>query len=376
MKYFLIAGEPSGDMHAAKLMSEISLADPEACFEFFGGDLMQAQGGTLHLHYRSMAYMGVWAVISNLRTIKQNFGKCEKALLAFNPDVLILVDYPGFNLRMAKFAKLHHIKVAFYISPKIWAWKSKRVHKIKAYVDEMYCILPFETEFYKRFNYNAIYVGNPVSDIVKDEMQKPFNIEMFFREHQLKNKPIIALLAGSRLEEIRLLLPIMEQLAPIYNDYQFVVAGAPGQTEHYYRSVLKTNIPVIFNQTYPLLRASQASIVASGTATLETALLGTPQVVVYKMSMGWLLEKLKRFVLKTEFFSLVNLIAGKEVVKELFQSQVTVESIKTELDKILYNQSYRSNIINEYRLMGEKLKTEGAAHKAASSIVKSIKMGQ
>jgi len=373
MKYFLIAGEPSGDMHAATLMTEIKNNDPQAEFLYFGGDLMQKQGGTLLMHYRNMAYMGLLPVLMNLHTIQKNFRYAETQLLQFNPDVLILIDYPGFNLRMARFAKNHNIKTAYYISPKVWAWKTKRVKKIKKYVDKMYTIFPFETGFYKQYNYPVTYVGNPVFDIIHKENQQPLNTKEFRQQNNLSNKPIIALLAGSRNDEINLLLPIMEEVARIKKDYQFVIAGAPGKDEDYYRQIMNKDIPIVFGQTYQLVKNSEAAIVASGTATLETALLKTPQVVVYKMSMGWLLEKFRNVILKTKFFSLVNLVAEKEIVKELFQSKVTPETINNELDKILLDANYRSSILKGYENIIDKLHSEGAALKAARDIVESIK---
>lgn len=373
MKYFLIAGEPSGDMHAAKLMEEIKLADRNAVFEFFGGDLMNAQGGVMHLHYSKMAFMGLWGVLSNINTIRKNFKTCEKAVLAFNPDLLIFIDYPGFNLRMAKFAKHHNIKTAYYISPKIWAWKTKRVHQVKAYVDQMYTIFPFETAFYQNYNYPVNYVGNPVFDIIQKELSADFNIKDFCELNSLSQKPIIALLAGSRTEEIKLTLPVMAQVADYFPEYQFVIAGAPNQAIGFYTSVLNNNIiPVVFNQTYALLRASKAAIVTSGTATLETALLNIPQLVVYKMGMGWLMERIKSLILKTDYFSLVNLVAEREVVKELFQSQVSLKNLKNELENILNNEQYRLKMLNSYHEIGIRLNSNGAAKKAATAMVKSI----
>ncbi|MBN2262688.1 MAG: lipid-A-disaccharide synthase [Prolixibacteraceae bacterium] len=374
MKYFLIAGEPSGDMHAAKLMCEIKNIDSDAQFEFLGGDLMQQQGGTMHLHYKKMAFMGIGAVLANLKTIKSNFSICQNALLNFNPHVLILIDYPGFNLRMAKFAKEHNIKTAYYISPKIWAWKTKRVHKIKAFVDQMFTIFPFETAFYQKFNYKANYVGNPVYDSITTELSQKHNHETFCTNNKLSpQKPIVALLAGSRNEEISLLLPVMVKQAKSFPNYQFVIAGAPGQNPHFYQKLTNTEIPVIFDQTYALLRSSKAAIVASGTATLETALLKIPQVVVYKMAMGWFLEKNRKFILKTDFFSLVNLVAEKEVVKELFQSEVNEKLLNVELDKILNNEDYRSRMLTEYNNIAEKLHSEGAAQKTAKAICQWLK---
>ena len=373
MKYFLIAGEPSGDMHGATLIAELIKNDPEAEIKYFGGDLMQAQGGQLLKHYNEMAFMGILPVLFNIRTIQKNFKACEEALLQFKPNSLILIDYPGFNLRMAKFAKLHGIPTSYYISPKVWAWKTKRVFKIKAWVDNMYTIFPFETNFFRKYDYEVTYVGNPVWDLIEKELQNPLDFNSFIVKNNLENKPIIALLAGSRNAEISLLLPIMEQVKPLFPSFQFVIAGAPNKNSEYYRQILSTEIPVVFNQTYDLLRYSRTAIVASGTATLETALLNVPQVVVYKMGMGWFLEMFRKQILKTDFFSLVNLVAEKEVVKELFQSEVTPKNIKAEIDQILNNSDYKSQMLNGYAEIVENLKSEGAAVKAAKAIIASIK---
>jgi lipid-A-disaccharide synthase len=363
-------------MHAATLMYEIKKIDKNANFHYFGGDLMQAQGGTLLKHYREMAFMGILPVISNLRTIKKNFNFCEKQLLDFDPHVLILIDYPGFNLRMARFAKKHNIAVSYYISPKVWAWKTKRVYKIKAYVDKLYTIFPFETAFFEQYNYKVNYVGNPVYDMLKTEIKTIPDKEDFVKKQGLSGKDIIALLPGSRNHEIESLLPIMEKIGHFFKNYEFIISGAPGKTKDYYQNILKTDMKIVFNNTYQLLKNSKAAIVASGTATLETALLKTPQVVIYKMGLGWFLELFRKQILKTKYFSLVNLVAEKEVVKELFQSEVTTENIKNELENILHNKTYRSKIMIGYNEIEEKLASEGAAAKTANAIVKSIKINK
>jgi lipid-A-disaccharide synthase len=369
MKYFIIAGEASGDMHGAKLMAEIKKSDPTAVFMFFGGDLMQDQGGILIKHYREMAFMGIIPVIMNIRSIKRNFKLCEKELTDFRPDVLILVDYPGFNLRMSRFAKENNIKTAYYISPKIWAWKTGRVEMVKKYVDHMFTIFPFETAFYSKFDYKVTYVGNPVFDLISEELNKPLDFKGFCESNRLSSKPIVALLAGSRKHEIKELLPVMEQVSEHFPGYQFLVAGAPSISSEYYHSLMKSELPVIFDQTYDLLRHSKAAIVASGTATLETALLKIPQVVCYKMGLGWFLELFRNQILKTRFFSLVNLVAEKEVVKEFFQSQVTVKNICAELKQLLENETYRNEIARGYSEIELNLKSEGAATIAARQIV-------
>jgi lipid-A-disaccharide synthase len=373
MKYFLIAGEASGDMHGSRLMSEIKKTDSEAIFMFFGGDLMGEQGGVLLKHYRDLAFMGILPVIMNLHTISKNFNLCEKELLLFRPDVLILIDYPGFNLRMAKFAKQNGIPTAYYISPKIWAWKTRRVAKVKKYVDQMYTIFPFETEFYNKYGYKVTYVGNPVYDLIKEELDVKIDFPRFCNENQLPIKPIVALLAGSRKHEIEALLPIMEQVGERFSEYQFIVAGAPSIGPEFYQSVMKSNLPVVYAQTYTLLRHSKAAIVTSGTATLEAGLLNVPQVVCYKMGLGWFLELFRKQILKTRFFSLINLVAEKEVVKELFQSQVTVEIISKELQALLADDNYRSQLLDDYAYIASILSSNGAAAVAAQHIVESVK---
>lgn len=373
MKYFIIAGEPSGDMHAARLMHEIKALDTGAEFTFFGGDLMKNEGGRLLKHYREMAFMGAIPVLMNIRTIQRNFKLCEKELLKTLPDVLILVDYPGFNLRMARFAKGHNIKTAYYISPKIWAWNTKRANKIKAFVDEMYTIFPFETDFYKKYNYAVNYIGNPVCDIIKEFKPEYPDEASFKKANGFNSKPIVALLAGSRKHEIKSLLPVMEKVSEYFPGCQFVVAGAPGTSSEFYNSILKTGLRVVFDKTYELLSFSKAAIVTSGTATLETALLKVPQLVCYKMGLGWLLQYFRKFILKTTWFSLVNLVAGKEVIKECFQSEVTIRNLKPELGRILEDNSYREKMINEYIEIGKILKTNGAALNAARMIVEPLK---
>lgn len=373
MKYFLIAGEASGDMHAATLMSEIKKLDSNADFSCFGGDLMQAQGGVLYQHYNQMAFMGILPVLFNLRTIKKSIEACKNHLKSLNPDVVILIDYPGFNLRIAKFAKSIGIPTSYYISPKIWAWKTQRIKLVKQNVDRMYTILPFELDFYQQHNYPVTYVGNPVWDIVQDELKTPTNFDDFTQQNQLSNQPIIALLAGSRKHEIKALLPEMEKLAKYYSNYQFVIAGAPGIDPGYYSKILKSDHKVVLNQTYKLLRNSKAAVVTSGTATLETALLNVPQIVIYKMGLGWFLSFFRKQILKTAYFSLVNLVAEKEVVKELFQQEVNVPNMKSELDQILLNEQYRLKMLNGYAEIRQKISTEGAAKTTAHEIFESIK---
>lgn len=373
MKYFLIAGEASGDLHASNLMAEIKKEDPNAEFHFFGGDLMLAQGGTCLKHYSEMAYMGVVPVLMNLDKIKKNLNLCKKAILNFQPDVVILVDYPGFNLRIAKFSKKKGIKTVYYISPKIWAWKTKRIHKIKKFVDRMYTIFPFETEFYKKYNYSVEYVGNPIFDSIQKTPNQWENVEAFITSNQLPSKPIIALLAGSRKDEIKRLLPEMLKVVDNFKEHQFVIAGAPNINQQFYDQYNSINVPVIYDNTYNILRFSEAAIVASGTATLETAILNIPQIVVYKMGLGWLASKVKPYFIKTKFFSLVNLVGEKEIVKEFFHNEVNTKTITKELSKILQSDIYRTSILNGYSEIREKLKTNGASNVAALKLVSWLK---
>lgn len=372
MKYFIIAGETSGDMHAASLMAEIKALDKAAEFGYFGGDKMQAEGGTLFKHLDQMAFMGILPVLMNLRTIKRNFNDCEKHLLEFEPDILILVDYPGFNLRMAEFAKSKGIPTAYYISPKLWAWKTKRVKKVKAYVDELYSILPFEKQFYRKHNYKVTYVGNPVWDLIQKELKEPSSFDEFVQKNKLPNKPIVALLAGSRKHEISSLLPEMEKVVNLFPDHQFIVAGAPGITPEFYKEVMRSDLKIVYNQTYKLVRNSAAAIVTSGTATLETALLNTPQLVIYKMGFGRIIALFRNQILKTEFFSLVNLVAETEVVKELFQQEINPNSLKTELNKILNDENYRLTLLGGYDDIRKKISTEGAAKTTARHIFETV----
>ena len=370
MKYFIIAGEASGDLHASHLMQELKKKDSGAEFCFFGGDLMAAQGGTLLKHYREMAFMGLIPVLLNLHKIKKNFRIAEDKLLEFKPDVLILVDYPGFNLRMAAFAKAHQIKVFYYISPKIWAWKTKRVHKVKMFVDEMFTIFPFETDFYAKYDYKVHYVGNPTIDELSKRPNQDQTFEAFILKNSLSDKPVVALLAGSRVHEITRILPVMTKVMKRFPAYQFVIAGAPSQSQEVYDEVLGRNhIPVLFDQTYDLLAHSTAALVASGTATLETAFMNVPQVVCYRIEAGRLGSWVKEQLVKVPFISLVNLIIGHEVVKELFQETCTPMTVGDELEQILTNSTYRNIMLKDYKVMLQKLGGPGCAERAAGEMI-------
>ena len=376
MKYYLIVGEASGDLHASNLMHALKQEDPEAEFRFFGGDLMSAQGGIRVKHYRELAYMGFIPVLLHLRTIFANMKYCKEDILRFAPDVVILVDYPGFNLSIAKFIKKNtRIPVYYYISPKIWAWKEYRIKSIKRDVDEMFSILPFEVDFYKGHQYPIHYVGNPCVDSVaafKEEHKE--TKEDFLAKNGLGNKPIIALLAGSRKQEIKNNLPLMLEASTAFPDYQFVLAGAPGIEHEYYKQFIgDAGVKVVFDRTYALLSYADAALVTSGTATLETALFRVPQVVCYYMAAGKFISFLKKMVLKVQFVSLVNLIAGKEVVKELVACTMTVNNVKEELSKILYDEKYRADMLQEYDRIIRILGSAGASEHAAKEMVRLLK---
>lgn len=371
MKYFLIAGEASGDLHASNLMREIKRRDKHASFCFLGGDLMAAEGGTMVRHYRDMAFMGFIAVLKHAGTIRANMRACRQAMTDFAPDVLILVDYPSFNLRMARYAKDElGTLVYYYISPKVWAWKQFRVRTIRRYVDRMFTILPFETDFYARRRYAVEYVGNPSVDSVAARPHPEQDLEGFCVANSLPVKPLIALVPGSRKQEIAACLPTMCASAGRFTDYQMVVAGAPGVEMDFYARVMGDRpVPVVFGQTYDLLQQATAAVVNSGTATLETALIGTPQVVVYHVAFGRLASLLKKVVIRVKYVSLVNLIAGREVVKELVAHRFTEANTTFELEMLLRNGPYREAVLDGYAQVRKTLGKPGAAANAARKIV-------
>ncbi|HAR37703.1 MAG: lipid-A-disaccharide synthase [Bacteroidetes bacterium GWD2_45_23] len=376
MKYYLVAGEASGDLHASNLMQSLQELDRDADFRFFGGDLMHSKGGTLVKHYREMAYMGIIPVILHARTILRNLDFCKRDIAAYKPDVVILVDYPGFNLKVAKYVKSKlHIPVHYYISPKVWAWKEYRVKSFKKYVDEMFCILPFEVDFFRKHQYRVHYVGNPTVDAIADRDCREESFDEFIDAHRLENKPIIALLAGSRKQEIASNLPAMLEAVKSFADgYQILVAGAPGIEPLFYKEFEHgfPSVRVLFNRTYRILAQADAALVTSGTATLETALLNVPQVVCYRTSFPKLTWWGFKHILHTPFISLVNLISGREVVKELFAKRFTVDQIRTELKQLLHVQSYRQNMLNNYREMQAKLGRPGASDRAAAIIFRAL----
>ena len=383
MKYYFIVGEASGDLHASNLMRALKEHDPQADFRFFGGDLMKAVGGTLVKHYKELAYMGFIPVLLHLRTIFRNMYLCKKDIFDWQPDALILVDYPGFNLKIAEYIKKHtDIPIYYYISPKIWAWKEYRIKNIKRDVDELFSILPFEVDFFKGHQYPIHYVGNPCVDAV-DAFQKAHSetFETFVADNSLDEKPIIALLAGSRKQEIKDNLPdMLEAAKPFVGEYQLVLAGAPSIDPAYYQQYIGTDVPVriIFGQTYRLLAHAKAALVTSGTATLETALFRVPQVVCYYLAMGKVISFLRRHILKVKYISLVNLVADKEVVRELVADTLTVSNVRSELDALLNDEAYRNKMLQEYDRMIKILGPAGASRQAALKMIEllSVRKGK
>ncbi|WP_223032819.1 lipid-A-disaccharide synthase [Hanstruepera marina] len=369
MKYYIIAGEASGDLHGSNLMKALLKEDVNASFRFWGGDLMANVSNDLVKHYRDLAFMGFVEVVMNLRTITKNLAFCKTDIEAFNPDVIIFIDYPGFNLRIAKWAKQKDYRTHYYISPQIWAWKENRIHDIKRDVDKMYVILPFEKDFYeKKHNYPVEFVGHPLIDAIANREQVD---EFSFRaEHGLSDKPIIALLPGSRKQEIKKMLSVMLSIVEYYRDYQFVIAGAPSQEYDFYKQFIKTtNVHFISNKTYDLLSVSTAALVTSGTATLETALFKVPQVVCYKGS--WISYQIGKRVVNLDYISLVNLIMDREVVTELIQDTFTKKRLKNELDALL-DVKNRERLFLDYFDLEKKLGGKGASEKTAQLIYDTI----
>lgn len=369
MKYYIIAGEASGDLHASNLMRSLKKIDAEAEFRFWGGDLMQQQGGTLVKHYRDLAFMGFAEVLMNLRTILRNISFCKKDISSWKPDALIFVDYPGFNLRIAKWARKKGLKTHFYISPQIWAWKENRIKDIQRDIDEMYVILPFEEDFYiKKHNFDVHFVGHPLIDAIAN--RPPVKAEAFKAEHRLDERPVIALLPGSRKQEISKMLEIMLSITEDFKDYQFVIAGAPSQEETFYHPYIKKkNVHLVMNKTYDVLSLATAALVTSGTATLETALFKVPEVVCYKGS--FISYEIAKRVVNLDYISLVNLIMDREVVKELIQRDFNRKNLKTELTKIL-SEEHRKKMFSDYHELEMKLGGTGASDKTARLIYETI----
>lgn len=369
MKYYIIAGEASGDLHASNLMKELKKKDINADFRCWGGDLMKAQGAQLVKHYRDLAFMGFVEVLMNLRTIAKNLKFCKSDIMQYKPDAIVLVDYPGFNMRIAEFAKQAGVKVFYYISPQIWAWKQNRVHKIKRTVDKMFVILPFEKEFYKRFNYEVDFVGHPLLDAIGDGSNK-VDVQEFRKSEKLSDKPIIAILPGSRKQEIQKMLAVMLDMQKQFANYEFVIAGVSSLPKDFYETICKgSDVKIIYGKTYLLLSNATAAMVTSGTATLETALFDVPEVVCYKGSaISFMLAKK---LVKVKYISLVNLIMDQEVVKELIQLDFNKEKLNAELQKIL-NPQFANEMKTKFTELKNKLGGIGASAKTADLIIKAL----
>lgn len=368
MKYYIIAGEASGDLHASNLMKEIKKRDAAAVFRCWGGDKMKEQGGELVKHYKELAFMGFAEVISNLRTILRNIAFCKKDVLSYNPDVLILVDYPGFNLRIAKYAHKLGLKIFYYISPQVWAWKQSRVKLIKEVTDKLFVILPFEKEFYARFDCDVDFVGHPLLDAIENDPLPALKVI----DNIDDDKPLVALLPGSRKQEVSRLLPVMSQVAIENPNYRYIVAGTSSVPKEVYAGCLNgTDVLIEYDNTYALLGAADAALVTSGTATLETALFGVPEVVCYKGSpISYMIAKQ---VIKTKYISLVNLIMDRKVVSELIQGECNAKNMGEELKKILNQDTQRSKMIEDFKELKEKLGGSGASANAAEGMLKALK---
>lgn len=369
MKYYIIAGETSGDLHGANLIEALKKEDNTAEFAIVGGDRMQAAAGVPpFLHTSQLAFMGFVEVLANVNTVLKNLRKVKTAIDAYQPDTVILIDFPGFNLRIADYAKKKGIKVCYYISPKVWAWNQKRVEKIKKVVDRMFCILPFEVDFYKEWGMDVDYVGNPLLDTIASYKPNP----NFLEDHHLTGRPIIALLPGSRKMEISRILPVMARTSLQFPVHRFVIAGAPGFTKEYYQQYMDgLDLPVVFGNTYDLVQHAEAAIVTSGTATLETALLRTPQVVVYKANP--ISIAIAKSVIRVRFISLVNLITDMLAVRELIQTDCTPNSIADEIDLLINDPEYRANIMENYDILWSKMGEPGASQRTAKLIVEFVK---
>lgn len=371
MKYYIISGEASGDLHGSNLIAAIKRKDPKAKFRAWGGDLMKKQGATLVKHYRDLAFMGFVEVLLHLRIILSNMRFCKKDILKFAPDALVLIDYPGFNIKIAKFAHKHNIKVYYYISPQVWAWKKRRVHTLKKVVDKMLVILPFEKDFYNEYNVDAQYVGHPLLDSISKTKQA--SKLSFTRQNKLNGKKeIIALLPGSRKQEVSRMLKVMLKVVDQFPNYQFVVGCAPSLPLSYYKSIIgDANVKLVVNKTYQLLQVSSAAVVTSGTATLETALFYVPEVICYKGNpISYLIAK---NLIKVKYICLVNLIMDRPVVKELIQNDLTPDNIADELKLLLTNHKRQRQLLDDYEELRMILGNAGASKNAASIIVSDIK---
>lgn len=374
MRYYIIAGEASGDLHGSNLIRELRLLDGQADIRCWGGDLMETAGGTLVKHYRDLAFMGFAEVLRNLPAILRNIRFCKEDILSWKPDVLVLIDYPGFNLRIAEWAKKQGIRTAFYISPQVWAWKESRVKKMKTCIDKMICILPFEKAYYKdRWNWDVEYAGHPLVEVIdkaKAQQEMPASLQRLPAD-----KPVIALLPGSRRQEISVKLPIMLSVAPLFPECSFVVAKAPGLEASFYKPFLEgmSNVATVHNQTYALLNIARAALVTSGTATLETALFDVPEVVCYKGNP--ISYQIAKRLIKIKFISLVNLIMDKPVVTELIQGDLTTENLHRELSSLLYNTERTQALQQDYQALKQLLSQGGAASANAARMVWEVAKG-
>ncbi len=373
MRYYIIAGEASGDLHASNLIKGLKAEDSQAEIRGWGGDLMREAGAEIVRHYKDTAIMGFITVLKNLGKIKANIRLCCEDIQTWNPDVVILVDYAGFNLRIARFAKNAGLKVFYYISPKLWAWNTGRVKKIKKYVDRMYTIFPFETEFYRQYGYTVQYGGNPLVDAITERSFREETFEAFVQAHRLTGKPIIALLAGSRKQELKYVLPVMLRMTGHFPEYEFVIAGAPSMTDADYAPYVgDLPVRILYGETYRLLGQAKAALVTSGTATLETALLRVPQVVCYSGEGGRLSYFLFKHLVKVKYISLVNLIFGGEVVKELMMQHLSEKNVLNELSRILYSERDREKMLRNYDEVIRRLGAPGASGRFARMMVKDL----
>lgn len=372
-KYYIIAGEASGDLHGGNLIAAIKKSDKHAGIRCWGGDKMQAAGAQLVKHYKELAFMGFIEVVKNLGTILKNLKFCKEDILRYEPDVLVLIDYPGFNLRIAKWAKAKGIKVAYYISPQVWAWKENRVKMMKNCIDKMMVILPFEKDYFKsKWNWDVSYVGHPLMEEIANRKAEPNDLEILNTAGGINSKPVIALLPGSRKQEIEKKLPVMLEVSKFFPDYQFVVAQAPSLDKAFYETFTKPfpNISIVNNRTYDLLRQSKAALVTSGTATLETALFKVPEVVCYKGSE--ISYQIAKRVISIKYISLVNLIMDKEVVTELIQGEMNVQNLCRELDMLLNDASKQEQVRQDYETLSNLLQADGSASEKAAGIIISL----
>lgn len=365
MKYYLIAGEPSGDLHGSNLIRNLKYYDPEAQFRYFGGDLMQKEGGELALHYKKMSFIGIWEIVKNIKTINKTLDICRKDILAYNPDALILIDYPGFNLKIAEFAKKNGYRTIYYIAPKVWASRKSRIKRIKKSVDKLYVILPFEEDYFRKRSILAEYQGNPLSDAIASF--KPVTSDDFRGKNNISDKPIIALLAGSRKTEISLCLPeMLKATREFIDNYELVLAGAPSIKPEYYDQFLEqSKVKIIFNQTYDLLNNAIAALVVSGTATLETALFKIPEAVFYKLSTPTFI--IGRPFVHIRFFSLVNIIMDREIVKEFLQFGLA-KKLNGELKRLLTNTEYRKKMLDNFDELSNIVGKAGTSERVAKSM--------